>query len=115
MYILVYSLVGWCGGHVQGGAGSFDIDSSSGVITLSRRLDREQTATLEFTATAGNDGFADTTSSVAVTVSVEDVNDHPPVIHHPASTDRLLVQLSAQTAVGSLVTRVDASDPDTGQ
>jgi len=97
-----------------GGGGAFDIDSSSGVITLSRRLDREETSNYEFTVAAGNDGYPDTTTSVAVVVSVDDINDHSPVVRYPTTADHLLVQLSPQTTVGTLVTRVDASDPDTG-
>jgi len=100
---------------VQGGGGVFDIDSSSGVITQARRLDREQTSSFEFTVTAGNDGYPDATSSVTVFVNVEDENDNSPVVHHPTTADRLLVQLSRDTAVGTLVTRIDASDPDAGQ
>ena len=99
---------------VQGGGAAFDIDRSSGVITLSRSLDREETSSFELTVTAHNDGFADTTTSVAVVVSVEDDNDNSPVVHFPTTADRLLVQLAPQTSIGALVTRIDANDADTG-
>jgi len=99
---------------IQGGGGSFDIDSSTGVITLTRRLDREEVSSFEFTVTAGNDGFPDTTTSVAVSVNVDDENDHSPVVHFPTTADHLLVQLSPQTDIGTLITRVDASDADAG-
>jgi len=65
--------------------------------------------------TAGNDGFPETTTSVAVSINVDDENDNSPVVHFPTTSDRLLVELSRLTAIGTLVTRVDASDPDTGQ
>jgi len=98
----------------QGGGGAFEVDSSSGVITQTRRLDRELTSSYEFTVTASNDGYRDMTSSVTVMVSVDDENDHAPVVHFPTTADRLLVQLPRHTAIGTLVTRVDATDPDAG-
>jgi len=100
---------------VQGsGGGAFDIDRSSGLITQTRRLDREQTSSFEFTVTAGNDGYPGTTSSVAVFVNVEDQNDNSPIVHFPTTADRLLVQLGRDTTIGTLITRIDASDPDAG-
>jgi len=104
----------WSGIQGGGGSGAFDIDSSSGAITLSRRLDREQTSNFEFAVAAGNDGFPDTTSSVTVVVNVDDENDNAPVVQFPTTADRLLVQLSRDTAIGTLITRIDASDPDDG-
>jgi len=57
---------------VQGSGGeAFEIDRSSGLITQSRRLDREQTSSYQFTVTASNRGHPDMTSSVVVVVSVE--------------------------------------------
>ena len=84
------------------------------MITQTRRLDRELTSSYEFTVTASNDGYRDMTSSVTVMVSVDDENDHAPVVHFPTTADRLLVQLPRHTAIGTLVTRVDATDPDAG-
>ena len=64
--------------------------------------------------TADNAGFAESTSSVPLSVSVDDVNDHSPTVRFPTTADRLVVQLSSHAAIGSLVTRVDAIDPDLG-
>ena len=58
---------------------------------------------------------ADTTTSVAVTVGVDDVNDNSPVVRFPARVDHLVVQLPRHAAIGTLVTRIDAYDPDVGQ
>jgi len=86
------------------------------VLTLRRRLDREQQSStvFELVVTAENEGFVDMTSSAAVTVHVEDLNDNSPIVRFPTTSDHHLVQLSRQTPVGTLVTRIDAFDPDAG-
>jgi len=98
----------------QGGNGAFEVDRSSGVITQTRRLDRELTSNYELKVTASNDGYVDMTGSAGVIVSIEDMNDNAPDVQFPTTADRLLVQLSRHTALGTLVTRVDATDPDDG-
>jgi len=105
------------GGGV-GGGGAFDIDDESGVITVSRPLDRERRASWELTVTAVNAGVTRPDMSAAVvpvTVQVDDVNDNSPTVRFPTSADQLLVQLSRRAAPGTLVTRIDAYDPDAGQ
>ena len=82
---------------------------------MTRRLDREDRASYQLTVIASNDGFTDMTCTVPVTVNVDDENDNSPEIHYPSTDDHLMVQLSAQAAVGSLVTRIHASDIDHGQ
>jgi len=109
-----YTLVTVCCVDVQSG-GAFDIDGSSGAISVGRRLDREQRTSWELTVAAGNDGFPGTTTSVAVTVSVDDENDNSPLVRFPTSADHLLVQLARHAPLGTLVTRIDAHDPDVGQ
>ena len=94
--------------------GAFDIDASSGEIRVAGRLDRELRASWQLMVTADNAGFAESTSSVPLSVSVDDVNDHSPTVRFPTTADRMVVQLSSHAAIGSLVTRVDAIDPDLG-
>ncbi|KAI8490002.1 hypothetical protein Bbelb_323630 [Branchiostoma belcheri] len=91
-----------------GDADRFSLDHSSGVLTPNTPLDREDRAVLGFRvamATRYDVTFA------AVTVTVTDINDNPPVIVQTWSSEYIL----QSTPINSIVGLVRAEDPDEGE
>lgn len=95
------------------GSSAVEIDSSSGSLKTIRRIDREEVALLEFSVMAANEGYPAMKNFVNVSVYIEDENDNPPLIQFPNKQNQV-IQLSSQTAIGSFVCRISASDPDLG-
>lgn len=95
------------------GSSAVEIDSSSGSLQTIRRIDREEGALLEFSVMAANEGYPNVKSLVNVSVYVEDQNDNAPLIQFPSKQNQVIL-LSSQTAIGSFVGRISASDPDLG-
>lgn len=97
--------------------GCCSVDFNTGRITTIRRLDREEKALYKFTVIAGNDDEdgdpALTSSSVHVTVKVDDVNDNAPVIEFPR-TGNNSASVSNSLVPGQSAGRVLAVDPDDG-
>ncbi|XP_070553228.1 protocadherin Fat 1-like isoform X2 [Ptychodera flava] len=94
---------------IQGSqADAFLMNSKTGVMTTAAKLDRElhPVYTLHVTATDGG-GRSCTTE---ISISLSDVNDNPPQFTHSVYQE----WFSEKTAVKSLLTRVLATDPDTG-
>lgn len=60
--------------------GLFSIDNSTGQITLSRGLDREQASSHVIIVKAYDGGSPESSNSTNITITVEDVNDNSPVI-----------------------------------
>ncbi|KAI6657141.1 Hedgling [Oopsacas minuta] len=96
---------------------SLDIDtifsiSPSYVISLiaSMTLDREIESSFEIHIVAIDMGNPSLTSSATLSILVEDVNDNPPIFF-PLSYSRILNEI---VSVGTSVTTVFASDPDSG-
>ena len=58
-------------------AGSFDIDASTGVVTLKASANYESKASYSFNVVATDDGTGTLTDTKAVTVTVTDVNEAP--------------------------------------
>ncbi len=87
--------------------GAFSVDSSSGLLSLTRPLDREEVANyslaLRYTFDAG---FVDT----SVTITVLDANDNAPAF----SRTFYNVSIPEDSPVSTSVTTVSASDPDAG-
>ena len=84
--------------------GTFQIDATSGNITLHKRLDAELRNSYNLRVTA-SDGAHDIEGNVEIEIT--DVNDNKPVIHHPFSFD-----FPEQQPVGSFVGRLNATDAD---
>uniref|UniRef100_A0A8C2IZQ9 Protocadherin-16 n=1 Tax=Cyprinus carpio TaxID=7962 RepID=A0A8C2IZQ9_CYPCA len=93
-------------------SGNFYVDGSTGVIRLTKPLDRETRSQHVFRAVASDGCSQGPRSSVAtVTIQVEDINDNPPAC----------INKSMQVSVSSITTRpsqpiitVAAQDPDQG-
>ena len=95
------------------GVGDFRLDDVSGALYTNRRLDREPQAVYHLVVYAQNDGFPTLRTTLDCTVRVLDVNDNPPVIAYP-STSNNTSTISNKLSVGSVVTSVVARDADSG-
>ncbi|XP_053734547.1 protocadherin Fat 4 isoform X1 [Synchiropus splendidus] len=85
----------------------FNINPSTGDITISRPLNREDTDHYIVKVSAHDSGW---TVSTDVTIFITDVNDNAPRFSRPS----YYLDYPELTEVGSLVTRVSATDPDEG-
>uniref|UniRef100_A0A8C8JQR9 Protocadherin Fat 4 n=1 Tax=Oncorhynchus tshawytscha TaxID=74940 RepID=A0A8C8JQR9_ONCTS len=85
----------------------FTINPSTGDITISRPLNREDTGHYIAKVSAHDSGW---TVSTDVTIFVTDVNDNAPRFSRPS----YYLDYPELTEVGSLVTQVSATDPDEG-
>ncbi|KAG5887443.1 hypothetical protein JTB14_003294 [Gonioctena quinquepunctata] len=90
--------------------GSFVIDPTSGVIRTSKGLDRESVAFYELEAYAIDRGSPTLSSSVPVSIKIEDVNDSPPAF----DSDKIVLYIPENSPVGSTVGQIYAKDPDEG-
>lgn len=102
--------------RIQSGArDKFVIDSTSGVVSIApgATLDPDQTHPrtvryeLEILALDGGVGHHQLHASVAVTVSVADVNNKAPVMPDPGT-----VRVEENIPVGVVLTQIVATDPD---
>lgn len=95
----------------------FQIDSTSGEIRTSSVLDREVQSIYQMVVCAtslyADDTPGQMTSSVAVSVLVDDVNDHRPVFTFPTEQNET-VFLSKEFPKGHLVVSLRATDRDLG-
>ncbi|KAG8511218.1 Protocadherin Fat 4 [Galemys pyrenaicus] len=92
---------------VSGADDSFRIDPESGDLIATRRLDRERRAKYSLLVRA-DDGLQ--SSDVRVGITVRDLNDHVPGFSRPVYA----FDLPEDTAPGSLVAAVLATDEDSG-
>ena len=90
--------------------GTFKLNITSGLITLNQNIDHETKASYQLVVTATDHGTPPLTSSVDVTVMVNDVNDNPPSF--PKSLYNCTV--AENLAQGVAVCYVTATDPDAG-
>ncbi|XP_035671620.1 cadherin-23-like [Branchiostoma floridae] len=94
----------------------FEVDSTTGVVTVGRELDRETAAMFELTVLAV-DAEAETsgqTATALVAIFIEDRNDNPPVFMSPHTPDTPYYHLSMleETSHGISVLTISAEDPD---
>ncbi|XP_048086719.1 protocadherin Fat 4 [Alosa alosa] len=85
----------------------FAINPSTGDITISRPLNREDTDHYIAKVSAHDSGW---TVSTDVTIFVTDINDNAPRFSRPS----YYLDYPEMTEVGSVVTQVSATDPDEG-
>lgn len=85
----------------------FSINPSTGDIMISRPLNREDTDHYIVKVSAHDSGW---TVSTDVTIFITDINDNAPRFSRPS----YYLDYPEFTEVGSLVTRVSATDPDEG-
>ena len=88
----------------------FEIDKTSGRISMTRTLDREWQSSFSFIVVATDVEPPYLNSTVPVTVLVTDVNDNAPVIETLTPNTDVFIPMA--TAVGSTVLRVAATDAD---
>lgn len=100
--------------HVDTTFRLFQIDSTSGLISLAESLDREEQSSYDLLVGATPlDSAPLSTVTASVRVHVSDVNDHKPVFEFPNGDDNL-VFVSSQSPAGYVIARVRAYDLDTG-
>ena len=87
---------------------TFALDSTSGQITTSTTLDREQRDQYMFTVVARDSGTPPLSSTSRVSVTVSDVNDEPPIF----SQREYSAAISENLDAGRSVTQVFAEDSD---
>ncbi|XP_034297968.1 cadherin EGF LAG seven-pass G-type receptor 1 isoform X2 [Pantherophis guttatus] len=94
---------------IQGNTGfPFQINNSTGWITVSTELDRETTENYHFGVEARDQGIPVMSSSASVSITVLDVNDNSPTF-----TEKVYqLRLNEDAAVGSSVLTLTAMDKD---
>ncbi|XP_051548726.1 cadherin EGF LAG seven-pass G-type receptor 1-like isoform X2 [Myxocyprinus asiaticus] len=92
------------------GEGDFFIEPYSGIIRTARKLDRENVAVYTLKAFAVDKGIPPLKAAMDIHVSVLDINDNAPVFEK----DELYIYIEENSAVGSTLARVSATDPDDG-
>ena len=88
---------------------NFTIDPTTGVISTTTMFDRDRDAVLQYSIMAHYttaDGLSTITASVIITI--QDINDNPPVFTQPSFT----VDLAEKTASGTEFFNVTATDAD---
>ncbi|WP_198666502.1 cadherin domain-containing protein, partial [Marinomonas shanghaiensis] len=88
-------------------AAAFDIDSSTGVVTLKSSADYETKASYSFNVMATDNGTGNMTDTQAVTVSVNDLNDNAPVV-----TSGATASIDENAATSTVVYTATATDAD---
>ena len=94
----------------SGDSRKFTIDTKTGVITTSEKLDREEAASYNLVITARDHGIPSLSSTVSVSVEVRDENDNTPKFSQPFYQASVL----ENTAINTNILRVTATDPDDG-
>ncbi|XP_018592752.2 protocadherin-20 [Scleropages formosus] len=99
--------------HVLNGSSSFVMDNIQGTVRCTAELDRERQDRYELWLLARDWGRPSLSSTVKVTVFVEDVNDNYPHIILPNSNLSCLT-VSPDMTKGATITRIHAIDADSG-
>ncbi|XP_064314872.1 protocadherin alpha-2-like [Phalacrocorax carbo] len=89
---------------------SADVKRNSVFLVLAKPLDRETVAVHRLVVTASDGGRPPLTGTMEVVISVLDANDNAPQFNQSVYK----VQLLESAAEGTLVARVNATDPDVG-
>lgn len=90
--------------------GSFEIDSDSGEISTTMKLDRENIAHYELIVEAVDQGLPQRTGTTSVLVTILDKNDNPPRFSRLFS-----VNVTENAEIGTFVIQVTSSDLDSGE
>jgi len=102
--VVKYSIAGWNYG------GTFEIDSSTGDLSVTSPLDFESTRQYHLTVRAQDSGTPPAANTTNVVVRVVDVNDNVPRFYTPIYQS----SVAEDVEVGSTVVRVQAYDADSG-
>ncbi|XP_067132550.1 cadherin-related tumor suppressor-like isoform X1 [Centruroides vittatus] len=93
---------------IEGTDNTFSLSPVEGHLKLKSVLDRENISTYNIIIWAKDKGKRPRSSSIAITVNVNDINDNSPKFQK----DRYEVSLPEDIRVGHFVFQVSASDPD---
>ncbi|KJH47964.1 cadherin domain protein [Dictyocaulus viviparus] len=88
----------------------FDIENDTGLITLKKTLDREETSAYLITVTVNDAAVPSLNSTTQLEIVVDDVNDNPPLF----STQNYSVSVPEDVPVGTSFLQVSAVDLDSG-
>jgi hypothetical protein len=88
----------------------FALDPLTGQLTIKNKLDRESISDYEIKVIAKDQGIPQQSSTATVHLHVEDVNDNNPEFY----PKRYFVSLADDTAIGTSVLKVQATDRDEG-
>jgi len=102
--VVKYSIAGWNYG------GTFEIDSSTGDLSVTSQLDFETTRQYHLTVRAQDSGTPPAANTTNVLVNVVDVNDKVPRFYTPIYQS----SVAEDVEVGTTVVRVQAYDADSG-
>ncbi|XP_056397443.1 protocadherin-20-like [Hyla sarda] len=94
----------------SGDPGVFSIDSSSGILTTSKSLDREKKASYTVQVTAMDQGSPSRNSSCAVVIWVLDQNDNPPTF----ASNEFTFYVPEDLPHGGEVGFINVTDMDSG-
>ncbi|XP_076313585.1 protocadherin-like wing polarity protein stan isoform X2 [Tachypleus tridentatus] len=92
------------------GDGAFSVDPTSGIIRTTRLLDRESVPHYQLVAYAVDRGSPAMSTSVSITIYVEDINDNPPRFE----ADKIKLYVPENSPVDWIVGEIKATDPDEG-
>ena len=95
-------------------ADSFRIHPHSGKITTRSILDRETQQVYYLVVAASDEGSPALSSTVSVSIYVDDKNDNGPIFDYPSKFNNT-IHISNKVPVGYTVTRVQAHDMDIGK
>ncbi|GFS06770.1 protocadherin-16 [Elysia marginata] len=102
----------WLG---NGGQGKFSLDQTSGVLTVSGRLDRRVATSYNLTLHASDYGAPPRIVQATVSVAVEDSNTGPVFLNSQGDrTSQFEFNVTEDAPVGKLLGILRAFDPDTG-
>ena len=88
----------------------FEIDGTTGVITVNGALDFASTKQYIFSVVATDHGFSPLSSTAVINITVANTRDHTPVFNQTSYT----VKVCENTTIGSMILGVSATDPDIG-
>ncbi|XP_046581094.1 protocadherin Fat 4-like [Haliotis rubra] len=88
----------------------FTIESKSGILQLSKALNREVTPSYTLTVTVTDNGISPLNNAVTVSLTISDVNDNDPVFQNLPYA----FSIAENVPAGSTVNYVTAIDIDTG-
>ena len=94
--------------QIHSDGGYFRINQTTGEITISRNLDREMNAVHKPIVYARDNGDNILSSSVTVTISVNDINDNAPFF----SSDRIMVEFEEKKSCLNNIITLSATDSD---
>ena len=92
----------------------FTMDESNGEKFTIQAFDSENRSRYDFVVVLTDRHTTELSSSARVTISIDDVNDNPPVVTFPTPSN-FTVNVSPRSRVGHEVVRVVASDADVGR